>query len=252
LATLMHLRSIAPNHRYVLKLLKSLYEELGDWSQLSALLPELRSNKIFSDKVLKGLEVNIQSHLMQQAAEHSDPAKLGRFWEALPRSMKANSRLVFEYARLQIERKKGDRVEALLRDSLNQKWDESHIMLYGLIDGSEPTRMMASAEKWLVDRPQDPDLLLALGRLAMRGRLWGKARSYFEAGIGEKESPETYRELGALLEQLGEPEQAANYYRKGLEVATRGCSPCPRPAPELLGSKALQNLPQQQAKVANI
>lgn len=251
LATLMHLRAVAPKHRYVLKLLKSLYEELGDWGRLAELMPELRSNKIFSDTELKELEVNIESHLMQQAADDSSPSKLGEFWESLSRSMKGNSRLIFEYAKLQIERNKGDRVEGLLHDNLNQRWDEKLIMLYGLIDGAEPTRMLGIAEKWLTERPQDPNLLLALGRIAMRGRLWGKARSYFEASIGERESAEAYRELGALLEQLDEPEQAGNYYRKGLELATQGCSPCPIPVPELLGSRSLRNVPSQPAKLAH-
>jgi len=48
LATLKHLRSVAPKHTYVLRLLSRLYEQLGDWEQLHALLPELRKRKVAS------------------------------------------------------------------------------------------------------------------------------------------------------------------------------------------------------------
>lgn len=61
-------------------------------------------------------------------------------------------------------------------------------------------------------------LLLALGRLSLRNRLWGKARSYLEASIGASPRSAAYGELGRLLEQLGEQEAAREHYRKGLEL----------------------------------
>jgi len=60
---------------------------------------------------------------------------------------------------------------------------------------------------------------LVLGRLCLRSRLWGKARSYLETSIGVQPSPEAYQELGLLLEQMGELEQAMVHYRAGLELA---------------------------------
>ena len=49
LATLKHLRSVAPKHNYVLRLLRRLYEQLGDWEHLRELLPELRRRKVEDD-----------------------------------------------------------------------------------------------------------------------------------------------------------------------------------------------------------
>ena len=49
LATLKHLRSVAPKHTYVLRLLRRLYEQLGDWEHLRELLPELRRRKVEDD-----------------------------------------------------------------------------------------------------------------------------------------------------------------------------------------------------------
>lgn len=50
----------------------------------------------------------------------------------------------------------------------------------------------------------------------MYNDLWGKARAYLEASIGNKELPETYKELGLLMEYLNEPKLAAEYFKKGL------------------------------------
>lgn len=242
LATLMHLRSISPKHRYVLKLLKSLYESLNDWPQLSELLPELRKHKVFPPSELQEVELNVQVHLLRQAANDPNGNRLPTLWESMARTLRSNPMLVHEYAALQIKRGRGADVEGLIRETLNHQWNTDLIALYGFLEGEEPTRMLANGEKWLAQRPKDPRLLLALGRLAMRGRLWGKARSYFEASIGESASPEAYRELGALLDQLDESDQASGCFRKGLELATQGKSPQPLPAPEVLGSRVLIKL----------
>lgn len=227
LATLMHLRTITPKHRYVLRLLKSLYERLNDWQQLSGLLPELRKLKVLSADELSALDLHVQRHLLQQVGADADPGRLAAFWEGLAKNLRTNPLLMGDFAALQIQRGKGADVEALIRDTLNQQWSDELITLYGTLDGDEPTRMLTAAEKWLSQRPKDAVLLLTLGRLARRGKLWGKARSYFEASIGEGASPAAYRELGTLLEQLEENEKASECYRKGLELSTQPTSLSP-------------------------
>lgn len=52
LATLKHLQDLAPRHPYVLKLLMNLYEEIKDWQQLIALLPDLKRTTLFQIKLL--------------------------------------------------------------------------------------------------------------------------------------------------------------------------------------------------------
>ena len=53
-------------------------------------------------------------------------------------------------------------------------------------------------------------------RLCLRNELWGKARSYLETVISLRPSPEAYQEYGALLNQMGEADAAADAYRDGL------------------------------------
>ena len=60
--------------------------------------------------------------------------------------------------------------------------------------------------------------MLVAGRLCLRNRLWGRARSYFEACLRSYPSAEIRLELGKLLVQQGEDEAAAlQLFRDGLE-----------------------------------
>ena len=77
-----------------------------------------------------------------------------------------------------------DQAEPLLRDALKRGWNETLVEIYGQLDTGHPTRQLDVAEKLLKERPQHPVLLLALGRLCLRAKLWGKARGYLEAAIG--------------------------------------------------------------------
>lgn len=246
LATLNHLRGIAPQHQYVLKLLASLYERLQDWRALHELIPVLRKRKALEPGDLFQLELRVQGQLLAQSGE-----RLEEFWNGLGRTLQRQPRLLRQYAQLQAARGQGATMERLLREALKNEWDESLIGLYGLLEGEDPVRMLSFAEEMLTGRPRDAVLLLALGRLALRARLWGKARNYLDASLGVVPTPEAFRELGALLERLEEPEAARDCYRKGLELATRGRSPTPVSAPERLGSRVLVTGPTPSSAVAD-
>ena len=80
----------------------------------------------------------------------------------------------------------------------------------------------------LPDHFQDPALLLTVGRLCAQNQLWGKARDYLERSLFLAPNPETYAELGQLMDQLGQHQKRDEYYKKGLIAATQSnASPTP-------------------------
>ncbi len=232
LATLMHLRSIAPRHTYVLKLLKTLYERLGDWEQLRDLVPELRKRKVIEDAEIQTLEVTIHKALLERAAGATDSSRLADIWNQVPRNLRGNETLVSCYARHLLARKQNAQAETLLRDALRRQWNPALGELYGLLESDNPHKQLSAAEEWLGKNPRDAVLLLALGRLCLRSRLWGKARSYLEASIGAQPCAAAYHELGTLLEQLEEPDKAMECYRAGLALSTQGTTLKSLPAAE--------------------
>jgi HemY protein len=93
------------------------------------------------------------------------------------------------------------------------------VRLYGTLPLDDPAPALNAAEGWVKHHGRDATVLLTLGRLARRARLWGKARAYLEASAGIRPDAETYRDLAELLEQMGENERAQACYRDGLRLA---------------------------------
>lgn len=229
LATLNHLRSIAPSHVYVLRLLSRLYEQLGDWEHLRELLPELRKRKVSSTEELARLELRTYRALLEQGSLSVEPTRLGEAWKLVPKGLRHNEELLADYAGYLTERGKDTDAEQLLREVLKKQWSGRLIAIYGLLDTPHPGQQLTVAEKWLETQPRNPELLLALGRLSLRAKLWGKARDYLEACIAANGPVEAYRELGYLLEQMDEQESALRIYRKGI-LGSAGPEPISLPS----------------------
>jgi HemY protein len=216
LATLRHLRSVAPKHTYVLRLLRRLYEQLGDWEHLRELIPELRRRKVESADELQLLERKTYRALLEQAFLSKDKNQLGQVWTSVPKSLRTDADVVSDYAGYLQERGQDKEAEKFLRDALKQGWNVQLVELYGLIECPEPGKHLSRLEKFLKEHPDDPTLLLTLGRLSLRAQLWGKARGYLEACVNRNGSIDAFRELGRLLEHMGEDDNALQIYRQAL------------------------------------
>jgi len=230
LATLSQLQTLAPGHAQVLGLLRRLYERTRDWEQLRQLLPELRKRKVLAEDVLAELEIRVHRSLVKQAAQDGDPQRLTLVWNRVPKALRSQPRVLEAYVAALIDRSQADSAEPLLRDAIEQGWDDELVRLYGLVAGKDLGKQLGSAEGWLKRRPESPLLLLTLGRLCLRNRLWGKARSYLEASIELGQLPDGYRDLASLLQRLGESERAMGLYRKGLEQLTGSTLDLPLPS----------------------
>jgi HemY protein len=222
LATLMHLRKIAPTNGHVLKLLKELYLQLGDWSQLLQLLPDLRKRDVMSRGELDDLELKSHVELMRQTAAGKTQEDLDAAWRNTPKRLRNHGDMVLIYARYLLDNQAEERAERLLMDAILDKWDERLVELYGLLGEINPASQLSRAESWLSQHGQSPVLLLTLARICLRDKLWGKARSYLEASIGVRPTPEAHLELGTLLLQMGESELALDNFRAGLELSASG------------------------------
>ena len=205
LATLTNLQGSAPKNGNVLTLLMKLYVELHDWERLLELLPKLNKQRLVSQQELQKLELRCYD-------------ELNSTWHRVPKYLKHQESLLLEYIRELINLGAANDAENMLYHSLNKKWDDSLAYLYGVVDSSDLTRQLGRAEGWLKKHQNNPTLLLTVGRLCVRNNLWGKARQYLEASANAGAYPETYKELGNLLEHMGEKEEAREYYRKGLAM----------------------------------
>lgn len=215
LASLQPVRERHPRHAQALRLQQQLYLQLEEWAALCELLPELRRQKLLDEDRLQDLEQRARGALLARAAEGGREA-LQQAWRQLPQAQRQAPALLALYA-AQLQRLGGDaEAEELLRAALKRQFDARLVHLYGLVQGADPARQLASAEAWLKASPEHPGLLLSLGRLALRNQLWGKARDYLEHSLRLERRAETCAELARLLARLGELERSNRLLQEGL------------------------------------
>jgi HemY protein len=210
LATLLQLKSSSPRHPQVLAMLTQVYEELSDWQALIELLPEVKKRKIFPDEVFGDLQQRAWVARLSQAGSTADTV-----WADVPKDLKRSPKLVAAYARALIEggpdASAADKAEAAIRIALQQTWDDDLVLLYGLVAGADPARQLVVAEGWVKEKPNDPKLLLTLGRICLMNQAWPKAREYFETSLRLQRSAEVYGELGRLCVAMGDAERGSEY-----------------------------------------
>jgi HemY protein len=235
LASLRHLQQLAPKHPQVLKALANLYGELGDWESLLDLLPILRRRRVFTTQALDTMTREAYGSLLATSQR-----PIQEVWAQIPKALHEDASLIACYVRRMMEQGRGDLAESILRHAINRRRNEELLFLYGLIEGADPSQQLVQAEVWLVEHEQDATNLLTAGRLALRAKLWGKAREYLEASVNVRPSAEAHNELGNLLEQQGELEAALENYRQGLRLVP-GCGD---PVPIRVGVGEIPALPQ--------
>ncbi len=218
LASLIRVRNIDPKHPYALRLLALVYKAIKAWGDLVDLLPELKKRKAMEPHELDEISTLACREVMNMAVDSGSEQRLRDTWARLPKAEKQKPVFIVNYTRAMIARGFSDEVEPLIRQAIRHRWDDRLVHVYGLCESSDPRQQQNRAEGWLEEHREDAVLLLTLARISLRNRLWGKARSYLEASLNLEPRGETYRELGALLDQLGEKEAAAECYRKGISL----------------------------------
>ncbi|MBI5448129.1 MAG: heme biosynthesis protein HemY [Gammaproteobacteria bacterium] len=221
LATLRRLHDLAPRHAYILKLLQGIYLDLQDYDNLEALSPSLKKAKVLTPFEYASLQQKIYLGLLQQAEKGHDPAAVESVWYRMPKELHHEPGILIQYVRYLMKTHQATLAEQLLQTALKKKWDTTLVTYYGLLESEDAQKQLQHAEYWLKLHPEDPALLLCLGRLCIRNQLWGKARSYLETCIALAPSAEAYATLAQLLEKMGEQTQANQCYRKGLLLVQR-------------------------------
>lgn len=236
LTTLVAMHERHPHSVQVLRQLQRLHQQRGDWSSVIRLLPELRKDKALPASELAELERRAWGENLSLAAHREESGAVGlqslsRAWQQLTSAQRQEPQLVLAYA--EQLRQLGAEVEAeeVLRTALKRQYDSHLARLYGLLRGSDPARQLQVAETWLKDHPNDPSLLLTLGRLCLQTSLWGKARDYLESSLRLQRNPEACAELARLLAQLGDTERSNQLFQEGLGLLDERLLASPLPVP---------------------
>lgn len=235
LETLQAMRERHPRHRQVLRQLQALYEQQGAWSELLGLLPELRKNKALAEPELLELERRAWRARLAVAGQSGLQAgeaalePLTQAWQQLSKAQRQEPSLLLAYAEQLRSLGAEPEAEEVLRTALKRQYDASLVALYGTLRGNEPKAQLQAAEGWLKQQPNDPQLLLALGRLCLQNRLWDKAADYLEASLAQLRSAPACAELARLLAHQGHIARSNQLFQEGLSLLEQHLPTLPLP-----------------------
>ncbi|CAM9866819.1 unnamed protein product, partial [Phaeothamnion confervicola] len=108
----------------------------------------------------------------------------------------------------------------IVERAVAEEWNPALVDLYGHAGAEDVRARIERAEGWLPGHPGDARLLLALGRLCVRGELWGKAQNYLEASLSFEPGREKHLALAHLFDKLGKGAEANRHFRMAAESAT--------------------------------
>ena len=222
LAALDRLQGKQGRHIAALRLELRARQGSGDWDGVLRLVRQLAKRDALPAEVVA--EVRTQAHLANVARCSKDAAQLTAYLRALPEAERGR-RIALAAAKALVavgaDGEAQKLIEAVLDGADNDDWSSELAAIYGRLTGGESTARIARAETWLRRHPDDAVLLMALGRMCQRQRLWGKAQSYLEASLAVAPSQEAHLELARLLDQLDRGDEANQHYRASAQLDAR-------------------------------
>lgn len=188
----------------------------GDLRRARQALEPLQKSGAFGTRAYNALESQI---LVATLGASPDGAELNTMWSQLPKAQRRVPAIIDAYAR----RAAGfglilpamDEVESALR----REWSPLLIETYGTLGNHDIDARLRRAENWLDSHPNDASLLLTLGRMCIRLKLWNKAQIYLQRVSALAPSAAVWEALGDLHTGQGSDALASRCYRNALAFA---------------------------------
>lgn len=233
-ARLEQISGRAERNPHRLRLLAEVLEREQDWPALVEMLPALKPS--YSDQKAFALrEQRAWAGLLEAvAAAPGEPSKrleeLRRTWKEMPSNLHSKNTLRAQYANHLVANGDGAAAFVLVRKGIEQNWDDRLISVLEKVDDVAPEKLLQQLEQWLEVRPGNNTLLVCAGRTAMKAKLWGKARGFFD-GAARAGSVAALAELTRLHGALGDTERALATLERRMMLLDEALPSLPLPAP---------------------
>lgn len=207
-----------PRHAGALRIALECAQGLEDWEAVPDLASRLKKAGAKDAEALDAASRAAWRGRLEASrgsATAADHAR--RTWKGVPKDLKRDPLLVRAYAEVLVAGGDADSAEAALRAAIEADFDPALVELYGRVRSGRPKRQLDAATDWLDTHPDDPDLLLALGRLALAGEEPDRARTYLESCVMASPSAVARTELASLYLAAGDVAQGRRLIRQALE-----------------------------------
>ncbi len=197
----------------------------GDLRRARQALEPLQKSGAFGTRAYNALESKV---LVATLSTSPDGATLNTLWSQLPKAQRRVPAIIDAYARraasFGLILPAMDEVESALR----REWSPLLIETYGTLGNHDIDARLRRAEGWLNEHPNDPSLLLTMGRMCIRLKLWSRAQTYLQRVLALAPSASVWEAFGDLHAGQGDAVLAQQSYRNALAFA-RGEAVVPLP-----------------------
>ena len=219
---LRNLHGAGPKHVATTRLLLRAERGAGAWDEVLRLASQLSKRDAISPALAEEYKVQATVELLGRSAD--DGAAFERRWRGIAAADRLQPRIAAAGARHATALGRAALAREIIENALAAEWVPSLVSLYGDLPPNlneekvaEARARIERAERWLLERNRDAQLLATLGRLCAQAELWGKARSFLEASLSFEESRAARVELARLAERLGQADEAQRHFRKAAE-----------------------------------
>lgn len=230
------LEQLPRKHTAALRLELRAVQLARNWDRYLELLNQLEKLNALEPVQVAELRRYAVCEILERKGD--DLQALRECWQRLAQRERLDPKIAAHAARLLIALGATREAQPVIEASLEATWDSDLAALYAESPAEDALRRIERAEAWLATQPADAALLLTLGRLCARQRLWGKARSYIEASLSIEETFGATMALARLLEDTGDEDAARACYRRSLVLAEERLRP---PRAGVVGTPALSN-----------
>ena len=223
LATIEQLQKGGARQLFVQRIALRANQHLKRWEEVLRLTHTLAKREALHPVLVqKNVQEAVAKLVQQKATDHE---ALLRIWKSLPKEDRKVSRVVLVMANGLFAAGKQDLAKELIEESLDQEWDQSLIDIYPdcVIPGQNALAQIQKIEAWMMKYPGELALSLALARICISQKLWGKAKSSLQGLLHDVKAKPVMRAdahmcLAGLHEALDEPEQAAEQYKLAAKI----------------------------------
>jgi HemY protein len=220
---LRNLHGAGPKHVATTRLLLRAERGAGEWDEVLRLASQLSKRDAISPALAEEYKVQATVELLARSAD--DAGAFDRRWREIPARDRVQPRIAAAGARHATALGRIALAREIIETALAEEWVPSLVSLYsdvpvGITEErvAEARKRIERAERWLLERNRDPQLLATLGRLCAHAELWGKARSFLEASLSFEENRAARLELARLAERLGQADEAQRHFRRAAEL----------------------------------
>lgn len=223
LATIEQLQKGGARQLFVQRIALKANQQLKRWEEVLRLSHSLSKREAIHPVLAQKTVQEAVSKLIQEKS--SDHQALVAIWKNLPKADRKASRVALVMAKGLLAVGQQEIARGLIEESLEEQWDEALIEIYPdcLPSGSTSLTFVQKIEAWMMKYPSEPALSMALAKVCLAQKLWGKAKSSLQGVIKDQKTKpllkaSAHMNMAKLHEALEEPLEAATHYQLAAHI----------------------------------